>query len=554
MNGSLLKFLRNLYVGSLNVSNERKRKVFFSGVFVHNSIIDDFLNSEKLLLTGPKGSGKTRVFFYLQDNPDRVVRDENDEECNISCTFLDFARPYRRSRAKFKEIIKDINDKSLDKGISRLEAYGTINKDIVETHFHHVIAHQVLKGIERIMIEREIKILEYPELNDYMATYGIKKSQKFLDRVLNVGERITSKKLKLKLKVCEAEVSEDDEFLDPEDVLKESDIFLRKKNIVLCVIIDNPELIGDISDEPAVICLLQTFFLLATGWNDEFSNIYLKILTRADLPFRGYYYGKDKMMDVYLPYTWDKDQFIILILKRLLFSASARKVIDYTGDIADINSQGSEELVKIFQKFFGRLEYDLPPCSIHFGKRKDYESKKKFELHEFLFLYFSDGKGSMPVRFIIYFLQMCRKIEMKSIQERGTEKTDSDNIFTAENPLFSESTIKRVMFDLIPQMVIGTLDEEYFFTRRDLYSLLGTLCSRDFDRKELLDVLESIPPDAVHGVDIVDTTFKGLFYSGIIGGDKLLHTKCKRFYLPAFVQMALKHGSTTEGFQEHGTR
>lgn len=560
MSISKIEVLEDIYVGNVDSSIEAQEPEFFNSVFIHTSSIHHFIQEDKLFLAGSKGSGKTRISFFLQKNrsqPESVRKKGKrvyytfvnlqklggEHIAFTNTTFSDIATDII---AKYQDALKS-GDKSSKEYIKANYAnfikisYRQVGALTINNIWLHVICQSALKGVAQIFKERNLDSKRYPLMNDYMDAYGARRSDKLDQKIRDRIDKLKTSLIKYELKINNHQLKAIGGCIRPKQVLEEIGKFLEEQKAVIYIIIDNPEFIITNVDfeelEMVRNCLIGDLFLLAASWhadpNDPTANIFPKILTRADLPMRVKLDNRDKISDRYVKISFDDLSLLKMILKRLLFSRKLRKIIDFLDDIENISNYPLNICIEYFEMLFGKSTYSMPYCSLPYAKRSEISEGAELPLHKFLYYFLLDGRGVITVRFLIQFLNFCRQYELEKCEEFSYKNWN----ISETTPLFSEDIIKQVLYEKLPPFFSTALDGEYPFIEKELH-LLRSLCRKDFRIEELREVLNGSGKTN----EIIGDTISGLFYSGIIGGDDIHLERSNNFYIPAFVQLALEKG------------
>lgn len=540
-----LSVLNRIRPGRTSAYNEAKDPAYASAVFVESENRDLMLSPDEdiLLLVGGKGSGKTTLYLHLESNPPSQVGRADDSPMGLACAFVNAARAHcRQAVDAFRTLASEVHDHAQKHKIAVGEAFKAIHPVQVDRNWLHILAYEALKAIGPILARQEKPTV--PEglqvrLKDYVVVYGLADSTKLVDVAAKwISRHVISRELKLNFTIpyVGANVQFEKSELDPWEVFSDIDAVMRCLNLRLYVVVDTlDELLGRRFEEVR-LCLLGSFMDLAVNWDENFPNISLKLLMRADYAMRAEYDHMDRIVDRYAVLRWTKEQFLRLVLKRLLYSEAVRKAVEFDGDVTKIDGMFSVQLEAWFALFFGVSLFELRAETLAESDSLLSDTcDLKVAPHDYLYRYFLDGKQSIPLRHVVSFLRCCKKRE----QKRRMGIPHDGGTVTAETPLFDRSTLEKVLNEDLPALVLKQIDREYPFVRSIFSKLASSLCGRRFGKDEILKHLAEIEPTPP---ETAESVFRSLFYSGLVGGEGQLEDHCKHFYFPVFIHFALMRG------------
>jgi len=544
MSTNLADVIRSITPGIGAAAEEaKKNKKFFLKVFVDSKNRERLLSSNQILLVvGGKGSGKTRLFLHLKNVPQ-----QGEKPIQKICACLDAAgADYAAPLDAFKHFASVVNGHSQKHGIPVCQAYKAFNGMLIERNWLHLLAHEALKAVKCSLNDHCVELITEElrtKLAGHMRDYGIIESDRVADKVDKLlAKYITRKKMKINFKVSSASVQFDESECDPREVFRDIQAAMEHLKWDLYVIVDTADEILD-SDEEMRLCLLAELLQLAERWH--FDRISLKLFMRADCVKRANYRNKDRLFDRYIVLKWEKEHFLRLVLKRLLYSEKVCSAVKFSEDLNRLDSKPCTALEELFAWFFGDTMWDIPSVALPEKDVFGHTDHLRVPSHEFLYRFFTDAKGSVAIRQVIIFLNQCKNLELRRREEDGNIEAQ----VSSESPLFHLSTIQNAIFEFLPNTVLEQIENEYTFIGKDI-NKLRSLCGKRFDKQEILAVLSEAKDPTT---DLVELVFEPLFYSGLIGGNAPTADNCSKFYFPMFVHYALAYGKSETHFTDTHT-
>lgn len=546
-----MKITRRIALDSINPGRtsayeEAEDKAYASTVFVESENRDRLLSPDKhiLLLVGGKGSGKTTLYLHLLSNSPTELKHADGTSERLVCAFVNAARANCHEAVDaFSTLASHVHAHSDAHSIPVARAFKAIDPVRIQRNWLHILAYDALKAITGVLSPPDQALVPkrvHDLLREYSIVYGLIDSPRLIDRVAKwFARHVTRRKMKLRftIPVIGADVEFEESELAPRDVFEAIDEAMQHLGGRLYIIVDTADEILGRDYEEVALCLLSSFMDVAVNWHEWFRHISLKLLIRADFAMRAEYNNKDRIVDRYAVIRWNKEQFLRLMLKRLLYSDPVRELVGFAGDISILDHMASSELERWFELLFGRSKSIIHlNCLSESDPAVVANHRDGMLPHDFLHRYFMDGKQSIALRHIVSFLDFCKGEELR----RCAESQDNGRAVSADSPLFHQSTLEKAAFVVLPGFVLQQINQEYPFLRSK-FGDLACFCEKRFAREEVLACIREIGPAAP---ETEESVFRALFYSGLMGGDAALAEHCERFYLPVFVSFALKGGHT----------
>lgn len=571
--------VNDIFIGKLDAFEEElKNPKFFDSVYVDFADILDIIKN-KVLICGPKGSGKSCIYLYIQkqyrkfqsqrESPDNVEIDKNvwneDFLKDSLVIFIDLNHIVNRDLKGYDNCFLQLSDDIYANYMNHtpeLKQHAQIPKEyysaaIIKNTWSYVILVSLLREVESYLRHRISVTYEKSEkkrlkkinwqLNDHYDLYNIRTSGKILGILKKLKNRWLGRHIKVSMTLPESIPSPNVRVVKDEMATLNHSLYfdeaikvVKELDLKLFVFFDNLDLILPAEREEITINFLSYLFEELPYLSTNYKNVFYKIVTRIDLPMRAIFSGKDKLINDYYVIRLEKKYLLIVILKRLLFHQEILEEVNKVIDISFSALQNAtiEDLRKCFYLIFPEEKFRFNYVSVevkNYLKESgiDNDGPINLDLLDYLYFFLKDGKGTVSLRHIISFIIRCLLCERLALKNTNiNEPIEVDYMISKKSVL--------IALNAISEEIYNQLNNEYYFISKHFNILRDFVDNSIIERKEIETKMKLEYQESYLHV------LTGLFYSGIIGGDSRVLEDCKTFFLPVFVQSSLKMNKVNE--------
>ncbi|ELZ18015.1 hypothetical protein C477_12442 [Haloterrigena salina JCM 13891] len=368
--------LTELDFGSVNAESEEE----LAKRFVRTHSFNDISDGKKLIILGPKGSGKSAIFRLFTDYTDetrRILGDGFPENTHII-------------KATGGNDVRSIDTRSLKEMMK-------------QDDFSYERFWRIYIGLKTASRLGEEGYDSEGELGDVLRAFDEQPDWRIIPALKTVWEKVVGdppSQGKVSYRNFSIEFS-NDRSLDISRLLEDEQRILEEKGESVWLMLDRiDELRSKNLDERKE--LLEALFRVQLNFMGRFENIRLKILLRTDIWSDLNFTNKSHIWDKRIELEWNDTQLLRLINKRMLQSDLIRKGIEESLstsiDLSDVEQFDKETQEELFYSVFEDQVYSGP---------------READLFDWMTKRIRDGHGGKYPRELISFCNEARKIQLR---------------------------------------------------------------------------------------------------------------------------------------------
>jgi len=431
------EILSDLDFGSVDAESEEE----LAERFVRTQGFGRISDSDKLIILGPKGSGKSAIFRLFTDYTEKtreILGDEFPENAHII-------------KALGEDDVKTVDDRSLEE----------IQK---QDDFSYDRFWRIYIGLKTASKLGEKGYNSEGELGNVLKAFNEQPDWRIIPVLKSFWEKIVGDP------PSDASISygkfslefRNDSSLDIGRLLEEEQRLLEKNDETVWLMLDRIDELRSKNLEERKE-LLEALFRVQINFMGRFENIRLKIFLRTDIWSELNFTNKSHIVDKRVRLEWDDTQLLRMINKRMLQSIEGHLNTDI--DIAEVQNYDRDTQEEIFYSVFEDQVYSGP---------------REANLFDWMTKRIQDGHGGKYPRELISFCNEAAEIQLHSERE-------------SDDRLIAGLSVRDAYFEVSKQRVNTYLSE---FKELDKhFERFDGKKKAEFTHSELVELFKDLNPE-----------------------------------------------------------
>ncbi|AFO56288.1 MULTISPECIES: P-loop ATPase, Sll1717 family [unclassified Natrinema] len=427
--------LNDIDFGSVNAESEEELAKRFVQTQGFSRISDD----DKLIILGPKGSGKSAIFRLFTDYTEKAREILGD----------DFPTNAHIVKALGGDDVKSVDDRS-------------IREIQQQDDFSYERFWRIYIGLKTASKLGERGYASDGELGDVLQAFDEQPDWRIIPVLKTFWEKVAGGSPPSEISYGKFTIEfNNDGSLDIGRLLEEEQKLLEENDEEVWLMLDRiDELRGKEPDERKK--LLEALFRTQINFMGRFDNIRLKIFLRTDIWSELNFTNKSHLVDKRIRLEWNDTQLLRMINKRMLQSLEEYINNNVTADA--IQRYGRESQEEIFYSVFEDQVYSGP---------------KEADLFDWMTKRIQDGHGGKYPRELISFCNEAARIQLHH------EKRETDRVIAG-------LSVRDAYFEVSKQRINTYLSE--FEDLDEHFERFDGKKKAEFSHSELIYMFEDLSP------------------------------------------------------------